>query len=241
MTSVSRCRLPLQVLRVLAAGAVIAAVAAADPCRTGLIEETPVGLSQLNELAPKVKAVRWNATALERVNRERAAKGHRALSVAEAGVADVEAVLADGSTTEAVLGATPPAAVDNVGGSFSPFFPPIRSQGSLASCVSFSLVYYTLTYEFARLNNWTVSGGDNSRIFSPKWSYNAVNRGVDAGSTVSDTLYALKTSGACPWASFPYDANATAWCLDAATWKAALAWRKGGFKYGAEWLWRRLS
>ncbi|MCL1901864.1 MAG: hypothetical protein FWG51_05670, partial [Firmicutes bacterium] len=63
------------------------------------------------------------------------------------------------------------------------YFPVIGNQGSLGSCAAWSTTYYTYTYEVARLKNNDVKAGgkDSPYIYSPKWTYNFVNLGMDEG------------------------------------------------------------
>ena len=82
-----------------------------------------------------------------------------------------------------------------------------------------------MTYEVCRLKGWTASNGDNTRIFSPKWTYTMVNGGIDDGSSMSDTLAMLRDHGAATWSQFPYDTDAFAWCTTPSVWKSALTWR----------------
>ncbi|MCK6490595.1 MAG: hypothetical protein L6R48_20265 [Planctomycetes bacterium] len=82
-----------------------------------------------------------------------------------------------------------------------------------------------MSYEVCRLKGWQASSGDNAFLFSPKWTYNQVNGGVDSGSYMSDTFNVLLQQGAATWSQWPYDTDYLGWCLDSATWKSALRWR----------------
>lgn len=127
-------------------------------------------------------------------------------------------LVADGGISGS--GTTLPDAVDN---STSIWFPPIGNQGLLNSCAAFATTYYALSYVVARENNWTISNGDLTKIFSPKWTYNFVNYGEDGGSNQVLPLNLLQVSGASSWEDFPYDGtDYTSWPTSASIWRNAL-------------------
>ncbi|MEM4658748.1 MAG: hypothetical protein QXX77_10060 [Candidatus Methanosuratincola sp.] len=156
---------------------------------TGLKDPTAAQEEWMRENFPVIEKIRLNSLALERINAEREARGLTKLSGSDLGVAPLgwetaygsEAVSADPAVTfsldpYSVL----PSSVDN---SLSSAFPPIRSQGSIGSCVAWATTYYQFTYETNLARGRTASNGDNSMIFSPKWTYNMINYGVDGGRT----------------------------------------------------------
>lgn len=121
---------------------------------------------------------------------------------------------------------TLPGAVDN---STLPFFPPIRNQGSLNSCSQFATVYYTLTHMTAMSRGWDAKNGGDAYRFSPKWTYNMLNGGANAGTWHYDAFAIAQNHGLATWEAFPYDADYRGWCLDPATWLNALSMRADQF------------
>lgn len=173
---------------------------------TGLLPDSPQDLAWLRAHQRVITHLDLNDTGLARLTAER-----RASTSARGGIPFVGPL---------------PTAVDN---STSPAFPPVGDQGALGSCVSFAVVYYTATYEIARLKGWTASGGDQSVIRSPKFTYNIANAGADTGSTIGSTLSILSDHGVPTWSTWPYNSNPYEWPLSGAVWKEALRWRIGGF------------
>ncbi len=66
------------------------------------------------------------------------------------------------------------------------------------------------------------NNSDNTNKYSPKWTYNMVNDGLDSGSSFAEIFPLLEKHGACTWAEFPYNSDFRAWCLDPAAWRNAL-------------------
>jgi hypothetical protein len=135
------------------------------------------------------------------------------------------------SEVKAIAPAAPgdlPAAVDN---STSSAFPPIGDQGAIASCVGWSTTYYQFTYENDKVRGLNASSGDQSVIFSPKWTYNMINGGINGITNLTDAYALLTKNGAASWADFPYSSdstvvtNFTGWCLNSAAWRNAINFR----------------
>lgn len=84
----------------------------------------------------------------------------------------------------------------------SPCFPPIGNQGSIGSCTAWASTYYQYSYEVNKLNN--VTSTDDRVIYSPKWTYNNINSGVDNGSSFTNAYTLLKNQGAVTLNEFPY-------------------------------------
>ncbi|MEJ5291999.1 MAG: PKD domain-containing protein [Candidatus Methanosuratincola sp.] len=197
---------------------------------TGLKDPTADQEWWMKENFPVIERIRLNSLALERINAERAARGLAVLSGSDLGAVPLgsEMVLASESALSTEFGllsdpyALLPSKVDN---SLSPAFPPIRSQGAIGSCVAWATTYYQFTYETNLIRGRTASNGDNSMIFSPKWTYNMINYGVDGGAYFSDAYALLLKHGAVSWSEFPYDSNYLAWCLNTSAWRNALNYR----------------
>ena len=86
--------------------------------------------------------------------------------------------------------------------STSPCFPPIGNQGGIGSCTAWASTYYQYSYEVNMLNN--VNSAADRVIYSPKWTYNNINRGIDKGSTYIDAYKLLENQGALTQSQFPY-------------------------------------
>lgn len=138
------------------------------------------------------------------------------------------------------------AASSSVDESTKPWFPPIGDQGSQASCVTWSVGYYTKTFQEVHEHNWNVSsaswlGGSSgyptpsyqNKISSPAFIYNLINGGVDSGSSYYDAMQIVCSVGDCSWQKMPYKAN------DYTTWPSEQAWTEApiyrsdsnGFQY----------
>ena len=186
------------------------------------------------------QSIRPNALGLQRANDERRRHGQKMFTAKEAGVVPVGVEVSGTTASEPVFAAAPataataagstpvaatgilPATVDN---STLKYFPPIRSQGALGSCAQFSAVYYTLTHMTAMARNWDAKNGGDSYRFSPKWTYNMVNGGVDAGSWYTDAYAIAQKHGLATWAEFPYDSNYRQWCTSGDVWQHAISFR----------------
>jgi len=224
----------------------LAASPITEKMATGLIVPTPEQESEFRATHNRIRKVNLTRRGLHRVNEERARK-HRALlseSAVVPGGSDVESLPGSALTTSlsavsAAVSATAtgfsgasaaivPGGVDN---SLNVWFPPIANQGSLGSCVSFATTYYQLSYMYAMSNGTVIITGDKSMIFSPKWTYNFVNGGMNSGSSFYSSYAVLEKNGAAKWAEFPYDSNYTAWSLDPTVWKNAISARTNAVQY----------
>ena len=115
--------------------------------------------------------------------------------------------------------------VDSVDNSQSAYFPPIANQGRQGSCTAFATTYYQFTYMNAFARKEPVNK-DNSKIFSPKWTYNFANGGADMGSCFSTIYDIILTNGAATWKDIPYDgSNYREWPTNADVWRNAINYR----------------
>jgi parallel beta-helix repeat protein len=207
---------------------------------TGLIEPSQEDLDWAREYLTVTDSVQLNSLALERLQAEQAGVtsqevvrqaaavtlGSEVVGRTEAEIetstGDAPAAAADMASAQAL-----PTAVDN---STLPYFPPIRSQGSLGSCAAFCTTYYTMTYMTAMARGWDVrDDADNTNKFSPKWTYNMIDGGYDGGAWLTDAFQVLATNGSTTWAEFPYDTNCTEWVYDdPAVWRNAIQYRTDG-------------
>ena len=89
--------------------------------------------------------------------------------------------------------------------STSKYFPPIGNQGvGFGSCVAWATTYYQFTYEVNKLRD--TAANTNSNIFSPAWSWNYCNKGVQSeGSNSYETYQILEQRGATTIDVMPYN------------------------------------
>ena len=203
----------------------------------GLVPLDAAEIEQITSSWPRITRVGLNRLGFERVNEVRARKGKPALdplSIEPLGdevkgtlPGRAASVLAAAANED--LAADLPVSVDN---SQLRFFPPIRSQGSIGSCVSFASTYYQLSYMTAFQRNLDIrDAGNNTDKYSPKWTYNMINGGSDSGSGFYRELQPARKHGAATWAEFPYDTDYRSWCLDPAAWRNALGVRTRAIQY----------
>lgn len=111
---------------------------------------------------------------------------------------DIESCVQTSDADAVAIASTLPASVDL---STDPAFPPIGNQGSIGSCVAWATTYYAYTYMAHKLNGITSTA---SNAYSPKWTYNLVNGGVDSGTAPMTALRVLEYHGALTLADCPY-------------------------------------
>jgi C1A family cysteine protease len=174
----------------------------------------------------KTKSVKWNRLGLARANAARKARGLRELAARDGAGKTFERDTVGAKGGKARPPEDPivvvPATIDN---STLKYFPPIRSQGGLNSCAQFAAVYYTLTHMTAMANDWDAKTGGDAFRLSPKWTYNMINGGQNAGSWHYDAYSIAKKHGVALWADFPYDSNYREWCMNPDAWRTAVCLR----------------
>jgi C1A family cysteine protease len=197
---------------------------------TGLRPPNPAELNWMEQNLVKVGAVHLNQLAVDRVNSERRRLGQvpMALNAVPHGA---EVMPWSRVQPQTVADGTPlPPAVDN---SALPSFPPVRNQGEIGSCASFSTTYYVGTHMLGLARGWNNRNEDNSLKLSPKWTYAMVNDGEDNGSWFTETIEVLRKHGGATWADWPYSgANAPSsyreWARSASVWRNAVNLRTTG-------------
>lgn len=126
-----------------------------------------------------------------------------------------------------------PVSVDE---SSKPWFPPIGNQGSQGSCTTWSVAYYTKTFQEAIEHSWDLSGASwqggysghptpsyQDKIASPAFAYNLINGGVDYGSSFYGAMQLVCFVGDSTWQKMPYDmTNCTIWPSEQAWTEAPL-------------------
>ena len=206
---------------------VVGAFAQAPPVvrrATGLRPPTAAERVWMDENWTKVGAVHLNPLGVERVNTERRIRGQAALPLtAVPHGAEVQPWSRLQAQAIGDNGALPPA-VDN---SALPSFPPVRSQGSIGSCASFSTTYYVGTHMLGLARGWNNKNNDNATKLSPKWTYAMVNDGEDHGSWFTETIEVLRRHGGATWADWPYSGVNTPssyreWARTAPVWRNAV-------------------
>jgi C1A family cysteine protease len=212
-----------------------------DPHAGGYIPPTPEQERYLEQTHPRTVKVWPNRLAWVRINEERKAKGLPPLP--EKGFvrngAEKESTVGNRSVISGVpkgfVGLT--ATASSCDNSLADAFPEIRTQGSIGSCTNFAIAYYQLTYTVGRLYGWNNKNINNDKKFSPKWTYNMINGGVDGGSWPGDAYAVLEKHGAARWSLFPYQTSGAdpksyrEWCRDGETWRDAIGYRTKPFGF----------
>ncbi|MEA3557755.1 MAG: hypothetical protein U9R75_00715, partial [Candidatus Thermoplasmatota archaeon] len=145
-----------------------------------------------------------------------------------------QAVQHETKLIETISSSAPMATNTSKDHSASIHFPPIGNQGGEGSCVSWSIGYYTKTFQEASEHNWNLSGAGytgpwpgyptvsyQNRIMSPDFLYHQVNIGQKlAGSYYHDNINVCKRTGISTWQKMPYKDT------DSTTWPSEAAWRE---------------
>lgn len=92
--------------------------------------------------------------------------------------------------------------------STSPYFPPIGNQGQMESCVGWATTYYTFTYQVNKMNGITTT---SNNAFSPSWTWNYLNNGINTGINVLNALNVLKNQGAVHNNEMPHSTTASSY------------------------------
>lgn len=203
--------------------------------RTGLIALSEAELQHIDQHWPHVVGVRMNKIGAHRINEHISEDfGPEDFRVSNITIPDIapenEFVSVVGSPAfRSSLGLEPlalesldpsvlPRSVDN---SQLPSFPPIGNQGSLGSCGAWSSTYYQASHEVGLMNgvnNKTSKAG----ILSPKWTYNLLNMGQDAGIDLVRPFQMLSEQGAPSILALPVDNDYLSWDLNTQDWIDAL-------------------
>ncbi len=117
---------------------------------------------------------------------------------------------------------------DSVDNSNSKYFPEVKSQGSIGSCVAWAETYYQFTYTMNKTMNVETT---SENTFSPKWTYNLANGGEDEGSVSDDVYEIMKAQGNVPWSMVPYDDDYLSWSPVEDIWKTAIKYRIKDYQF----------
>ena len=118
-----------------------------------------------------------------------------------------------------------PSKVDN---SQSKYFPPIKSQGSVGSCVAWAETYYQFSYTQNKKLNRTATY-ENS--FSPLWTYNFTNFSDDIGSYDSATYSVLRNIGAPTIKNSPNITDPAKWTATKEAFDEAQKYKLSSYSY----------
>ena len=118
-----------------------------------------------------------------------------------------------------------PSKVDN---SQSKYFPPIKSQGSVGSCVAWAETYYQFSYTQNKKLNRTATY-ENS--FSPLWTYNFTNFSDDIGSYDSATYSVLRNIGAPTINNSPNITDPAKWTVTKEAFDEAQKYKLSSYSY----------
>ena len=118
-----------------------------------------------------------------------------------------------------------PSKVDN---SQSKYFPPIKSQGRVGSCVAWAETYYQFSYTQNKKLNRTATY-ENS--FSPLWTYNFTNFSDDIGSYDSATYSVLRNIGAPTIKNSPNITDPAKWTATKEAFDEAQKYKLSSYSY----------
>ncbi|MDR1536019.1 MAG: C1 family peptidase [Planctomycetota bacterium] len=165
----------------------------------GLRESTPEEMAAFRRNSRRVGRAAPNDLAVKRIMAARNVRSSRSREVAPRAAA-----------RGAELSGTAPAMRDDdldllgsVMNDRENTFPPVGNQGSIGACVHWAATYYMLTNNTALARGWDAKS-DSKLRFSPRWTYNANNMGVDAGDTIPNSLKYLRGFGSAMQHEFDY-------------------------------------
>ncbi|RCX10528.1 chitobiase/beta-hexosaminidase-like protein [Anaerobacterium chartisolvens] len=214
----------------------------AQQYRTGVKPYTAEDIEWMKEHMEKTEKVLPNKIGLKRANEVRRQKGLKEISE-KAAVGIGDEVITDRTAPEfgsRMFSADSSVAelsqsdlkshVDN--STELPYFPPIRDQQSLGSCTAFAITYYQATHMNAMARGWnTKNNSDNSNKFSPRWSYNFLNAGLNLAINDIEAYKLFLEQGVAVWDDLPYVGNPSnlqnyrEWTSDPEVWRNALNYK----------------
>lgn len=155
------------------------------------------------------------------------------LNYAMGAIKDTQTPVLDENSENAPSGAVLlPSSVDL---SLSESFPCVGNQGSVGSCTAWASTYYQFGYQVASMNSWDAKN-DPTKQFSPKWTYNLCNNGINKGSLYATIYSVLANQGAVRYSEFAPSGVATraeygTWYLDTEGMKRALQYRISDYEH----------
>ena len=155
------------------------------------------------------------------------------LNYAMGAIKDTQTPVLDENSENAPSGAVLlPSSVDL---SLSESFPSVGNQCSVGSCTAWASTYYQFGYQVASMNSWDAKN-DPTKQFSPKWTYNLCNNGINKGSLYATIYSVLANQGAVRYSEFAPSGVATraeygTWYLDTEGMKRALQYRISDYEH----------
>lgn len=155
------------------------------------------------------------------------------LNYAMGAIKDTQTPVLDENSENAPSGAVLlPSSVDL---SLSESFPSVGNQGSVGSCTAWASTYYQFGYQVASMNSWDAKN-DPTKQFSPKWTYNLCNNGINKGSLYATIYSVLANQGAVRYSEFAPSGVAIraeygTWYLDTEGMKRALQYRISDYEH----------
>lgn len=213
--------------------------------------------AELDRDATAVQKVRLNKIGLARVNEQRAAGGlpplvaGRDVQIAPVGM-DLVTVPVEETMTETregndaglKSGGSGGDSVENVEGidfqklggssgvvdnSTLQYFPPIRDQGSVDSCVGWSEIYYATTHAVAMTYGWDAKNGGDDYRFAPLFTYNFLNEGKSQYTYFTTHFDIARYHGVVRWSQMPDSTDFRSWVTDEDAYLDALRTKTNGY------------
>jgi hypothetical protein len=109
------------------------------------------------------------------------------------------------------------------------YFPPIRDQGRVDSCVAWSEIYYATTYAVAMAYDWDAKNGGDDYRFSPMFTYNFLNEGRDQYTYFTTHFDIARYHGIVRWSEMPDTGDFRKWVTDEDAYLDALRTKTNGY------------
>lgn len=179
-----------------------------------------------NETLPRIVSVKPNSIAMERINNVQMYSNEDKISEEDIYPIGEEIECIYPNETSGSAGSSVGFELPtNVDITKSLTFPSIGNQGSVNSCVAWSLGYYQLT------NNTCLVRGINARntngsnisqnVINPMWIYPLINGGRDNGAWYVEGCAAIMSYGAPTYSEYS-GTSKTAWSTSSSVWNAAM-------------------
>lgn len=197
---------------------------------TGLADMSDERWNEFNAKLPLIVDVKPNEIALSRIeNTEIQTLSTSTEEITAEEIGNEVSYAYPGETSSGGMTASEFPLTNAVDVSQSLTFPPIGNQGSINSCVAWSLGYYQLTNNNCVARGTTAktaSGAPvNENIMSPRFIYPLVNGGYNVGTYYDEACAALMSYG-CPsvknYSSNITTSNLSEWCTDTNVWNSAI-------------------
>lgn len=125
--------------------------------------------------------------------------------------------------------------VTSYDGSLNKTFPPIKSQGTTGSCTLWSMGYYQLTNNIAKVRGLDVKGTGTKYCIAPGWLYSICKSEGGRDDCFESTVLSVLMKQGAPYWSEKYGpttkVNEKVWNSDAEVWEKALENRIQEYEY----------